>query len=745
MPIDIDPVRPSGISSTDEEHNSALLKAEQIKHYLANIGWPNPVSADSGNGAHLLYRIDLPNDDESKAVVESILNCLAAVFDDKSVEVDTGVFNAARIWKLYGTLAAKGSNTADRPHRRAKILEMPQSVAIVPLEILDKFISSHQEYLNNTKNNYTYENSSSSQFNLERWIDQSGLKVHRHGPWKDGSKWILSECPFNPEHTDNSAFIIQFGNGAIAAGCHHSSCQGRKWADLRKSCNVPLLVSDKTPTAADEWPPFKLPELTLSVVDPLDSALLPESYRPFVMDVSERIQAPPDYTAAALMTISGAVIGKKLGIRPKQQDDWQVTVNLWGAAIGRPGFMKTPCISEAKRFQDRLEIQAREKYKKELKEFEDERLVRDASKKVLKKEIEKLVAIGEDEEAKLLAKNEQDEKLPPIRQRFVTNDVTVEKLGELLAHNPNGLTVIRDELIGLLKQCDKPGYETQRAFLLEAWNGDGRFTYDRIGRGTVEIENTCISIFGGIQPGPLSAYVRTTLDAGQGDDGLLQRFQLLMWPDVTSDFKNVDRWPDTPAKDRVWTVFQELEALDPNIGELDVMSPRKGRFLRFTEAAQEIFNEWREKLEPRLRSDELHPALVSHLCKYRSLVPSLALVCHLIDATGGPVDETALLRALAWAEYLEKHAVRVYSTGLDIANEAALELIRHIRRGALQDGFKARDVYRNCWRLLNKEELASCALERLCQLDCLKKIPRQNTGGRPTEEFFIHPQLRRDK
>lgn len=139
--VDLDPGRPAGISSSDAEHTAALVKAGQVRDWLATQGWPAPILADSGNGAHLLYRIDLGNDDDAKALVKTCLEALAGKFDDRNgqtcpVKVDTGVFNASRIWKLYGTLAAKGDNTQDRPHRLARIIETPEAPEVVAPERL---------------------------------------------------------------------------------------------------------------------------------------------------------------------------------------------------------------------------------------------------------------------------------------------------------------------------------------------------------------------------------------------------------------------------------------------------------------------------------------------------------------------------------------------------------------------------------------------------------------------------------
>ena len=122
LPIELDPVRPSGISATDEEHAKALARTIEIRGALRDRGWPEPIVADSGNGGHLLYRIDLPSNDDG-----IVKRCLQAshIASMTNVVVDQSVFNPARIWKLYGTLSREGDNLSDRPHRLARILELP--------------------------------------------------------------------------------------------------------------------------------------------------------------------------------------------------------------------------------------------------------------------------------------------------------------------------------------------------------------------------------------------------------------------------------------------------------------------------------------------------------------------------------------------------------------------------------------------------------------------------------------------
>jgi len=123
LPIDLDPVRPSGISSTDQEHALAVERALEIREALSKAGWPGPIVGDSGNGAHLLYRVELPTSDNE--LVKLCLQALARRFDDDLVKIDQAVFNPARIWKLYGTVSRKGDSVQQRPHRLSRIVEVP--------------------------------------------------------------------------------------------------------------------------------------------------------------------------------------------------------------------------------------------------------------------------------------------------------------------------------------------------------------------------------------------------------------------------------------------------------------------------------------------------------------------------------------------------------------------------------------------------------------------------------------------
>lgn len=323
-------------------------------------------------------------------------------------------------------------------------------------------------------------------------------------------------------------------------------------------------LRDKFEPAEPRWPECEPLPVGLPPVPELDPVLLPQALRPWLEDVAERVQCPLEYPAVGAMVALAAVVGRQIGIKPRMRDDWTVVPNLWGAIVGRPGLLKTPALSEAMKPLHRLDAAAREDHEQAVAEYKAEQMLVKASAKHAEKAIQQALKAGNKTEAHDLAMEQiTADQEPPARRRFITSDATVEKLGELLAANPRGVLVFRDELTGWLRDLDRDGREGSRAFYLEAWNGTGRYTYDRIGRGTIDIEAACVSVLGSIQPGPLAGYLRDALRGGAGDDGLLQRLQLVVWPEPPKHWRDVDRWPDSEARQRAVALYERLDGLDP--------------------------------------------------------------------------------------------------------------------------------------------------------------------------------------
>ena len=477
-----------------------------------------------------------------------------------------------------------------------------------------------------------------------------------------------------------------------------------------------------------------------SGVEAFDYELLPTAFQAWVQDISERMQCPPDYPAVAAMVALASLVGRQVTIRPKKHDDWYVVPNLFGAVVGPPGALKTPALKEPLIPIYRLQSEAMEKYEAAQITYAADELVYQEQVKIDRVKVKELLDSKKPNNAQNSAIDLIETKPePPICSRYMVNDTTVERLQEILSENPNGVLQFRDELTGLLRQMDKPGHETDRAFILEAWNGNGSFTSDRIGRGMTHVEFACLSILGGIQPGPLKAYFAGVAHGAGGDDGLLQRFQMLVYPDIPMTWRNVDRAPDLVARSTAHAVFKDLKDLkEPQHIGAKTDADGELPFLRFSEQAQEVFDNWRHELESRLRKGDMPAAIESHLSKYRSLVPSLALLIHLANGEFDSVDIDCVRSAIAWAIYLESHARRVYAPVLNPDMESAKALADKIQAGRLGKEFTIKDVYASHWSNLTKSAQARAAVNILIDYDWLTTIDK-GTAGATRTTYVVNP------
>lgn len=507
------------------------------------------------------------------------------------------------------------------------------------------------------------------------------------------------------------------------------------------------------PTEQDEEPWGPMLELppTAPEVPTLPVALIPEPFRAWIDDAAERANVHREFIAIPAIVSTGSLVGRTVGIYPKRYDDWLEVANLWGAIVGPPSVMKSMALEEGTLHLRRLSVRERQA-------FEASEADREADTEILKLRIATLKKSatgkrGDPASIRLeltqLMRELKDSEEGVTEKRYLTNDATIEKLGELLRENPRGLLMMRDELTGWLKTLDKPGRENERPFYLEAWNGKGSHSIDRIGRGSLFVPALTLGVLGGIQPAKLMSYIYGALDGEDGADGLLQRFQMFVWPDRPPKWVNVDRYPNTQAKNRAFEIYDALDRLDVLTLGLDA---QEGAIpgLHFDEDAQELADGWRDELMHRIRTPEIDrtPAFQAHLAKYPSLFASLALIFHLIDvvdgkATGRVSFEAAEL-AVQWCAYLEEHAKKIYAPELNTGALAAHALTEKINEGEVTDSTPLRDIYRRQWAGLKTPEQVGNGIAVLnqCNWARLETLESGSKGGRPSEVLRLHTELR---
>lgn len=532
-------------------------------------------------------------------------------------------------------------------------------------------------------------------------------------------------------------------------------------AELKKTQPVPAdwnlaILAGAAPSVFDWEKPNEI-ETKTPAVDVLRTELIPEPLRPWLADVSHRMQTPPDFATVSALVIIGSIIGAGCAIRPKRLDDWEVIPNVWGACIGRPSVMlKSPSMSEATKLLDRLQADYGERYKQENAGAEFDGLATKAMLDDVKGQLSKAAkgagkdrAVNPDDIAKLKAdflELTQNATSEPVRRLFKTNETSIQSMTVLQNQNPRGILVFRDELVALLAKWDRDDGADERAYFLEGWNGNGSYTDCKIGRGTTEAKQICISLLGGIQPDKLRRYLYEALQGN--NDGLLQRVQLAVWPDEPQNWQLVDTNPNKTDQQRAYAILQALAELDFNQcgamqGEYD-----NRPYFRFDDAGQAVFNEWLTELQTIKLKQEENPLMVEHFGKFRSLMPSLSLIFHCIDIAdgkaNGSISAAAARMAVEWCKYLESHARRIYAMAESPEHEAAVRLAAKIKVGCLPTPFTSKTVYDKGWHGLKVRHEVEAGCSVLVDNNWLMMERKPATGNRgrpPSPEYHINPAL----
>ena len=231
--VDFDPVRKSGTNASNEEFELAHKKAQDVFRFLREKGFSEPIICKSGNGLHLTYKVDFPNDEETTEIIKHFYEYLGSLFSDDKVDIDTKVFNLARLCKLYGTTAKKGANLQDRPWRMSEIIYVPKDLNITPIEKfkeLADLLPKKEEPKPTAKTIRVGE-----RFDLESWLVAHGIEYRKK---QDGgsTKYEVKECPWKDTHSSNNPYssaLFQDSEGKITYTCAHSHCKDKQWKDFR--------------------------------------------------------------------------------------------------------------------------------------------------------------------------------------------------------------------------------------------------------------------------------------------------------------------------------------------------------------------------------------------------------------------------------------------------------------------------------------------------------------------------------
>ena len=219
--IDVDPKRPTGTSSSDDQVAAAKEIGNKVYSFMKNIGFYDPLFGFSGNGVHLLYRIKMKNSDENRELIKKCLNVLDMYFSDDEIQIDLKNFNPARCVSCT-------EHRHKRPHRMSMVIGDPEEIRINDA----KYVKKLADMLPKEEKPQRYNNYQPAEFDLDEWLSKYGLR-YRKTSYSGGVKYILDECPFDSNHKGKDACVFRTASGAIGFHCFHNSCADKTWRDVR--------------------------------------------------------------------------------------------------------------------------------------------------------------------------------------------------------------------------------------------------------------------------------------------------------------------------------------------------------------------------------------------------------------------------------------------------------------------------------------------------------------------------------
>jgi uncharacterized protein DUF3987 len=385
--VDCDPVRAAGTSATEEEKALAMELAAAVRGWLWALGWPPPVLADSANGGHLVYAIELPNDAAARDLVQAVLEALARRFDTPRVKIDTSVFNASRICKLYGTLTCKGEDAPERPHRRSRVLEVPRPLEVVSRDLLEALAAMGKPATGDSAGSAGSAGSAAlprgkpgakAKDEATTWVGTSaaddyaaradwaeilgphGWRVEKEMPdgevrWTRPGKPPKEGCSATTDHDGRPVFKVYSDAAApFAKGGAYSKFQ--TYAILNHAgdepCAAKILYAKgygtRQPTAGDSavsavsaalpWGTLKIGKLPEDPGAPLE--VLPPKLRDLCRQLADANGVDPGVPLVMILAAASGLIGKGFAVRITPT--WKEGSSLYIALIMPPGGGKSP-------------------------------------------------------------------------------------------------------------------------------------------------------------------------------------------------------------------------------------------------------------------------------------------------------------------------------------------------------------------------------------------------------------------
>jgi replicative DNA helicase len=696
---------------------------------------------DSGNGAYLLFKVDLPNDDASTNLVKRCLQALDLRFSDPIVTIDTAVHNAARLLRVPGTLNAKGDDMPDRPHRLARVVKTGDTGNVVPHDLLVQLAAGAPE----TPHPGPSPNGHGGSFDVGRWIDRHHVGVASSGTYAGGRKWILLSCPWNPTHTNRSAYIIQFPSGGIAAGCLHNGCRRKGWHDLRDAVE-PGWRERRSPSGADsansantasaDEVPWELPiPFQESSLPPFPTETLPGWLKQYVEELATATQTPPDLPAMVVLSVVSAAVAKKVEVEVKLGYTEPVTIYMVIAM--EPGNRKSAVFGQATSPLQEYEEEEAQRLAPEIAEAQTNYKIAEARLKKIQEAAASATADGRpacEEEASQLARGLAAIQVP-TPPRMIADDISPERVATLLQDNNGRLGILSPEgdIFDLMAGRYSSGTPNLGVFL-KGHAGD-TLRVDRVGRPPEYVRTPALTIGLTVQPEVLRGLIEKPGFRGRG---LLGRFFYSL-PTSLLGRRNVNAPPMSAGACHAYhdNVRALLALPFHQDGERNVLPHR----LALTPASFRTWQEFEEWLEPLLGQYGHLGHMTDWAGKLAGGVARLAGLLHAAkyakDAAPWlhQVDAETMELAIRIGSYLLEHARAAYAEmGADpIVEDARFVLGWIVKKGV--ETLTLRDIFESTKGRFKKVKALEPALALLIEHGFMREVaaaPRPGPGRKPS-------------
>lgn len=759
--LDFDPERADGISSSNDELAAALVIAARCRDWLRDqFNWPDPIEAMSGNGVHLVYRIDLPNDEAAKLLVQRILKGIAAVVKDWQTESEIQIkldpvnFNASRIAKLWGSVARKGADTADRPHRQSDILRVPDQIEIIPVEKLEAVAAL--DLVTKPKGSNSAQPPPSPASNPDV-VERARRYLAKLPPAVSGQAG--HKQAFRTACVLMKDFALSLEDALPVFREWNQTCEP-PWSDreilhkLEDAAKSPgpfgKLLQNAHPERRSATGKAKVEDKpTDPVAKPVEAEFLPfpiqclpDPVRTFVVETANSMHCDPCFIILPLLAALAAAVGNSRRIRLK--NTWTEPCILWTVIVGESGTMKSPALEAALAFIRHLQANAYVQFKKDLEQFDRDSLEHEA-------ELESWKRSRKDGDG-----GPQPEKpVMPVCVRYHCSDTTVEALADILEGQPRGMLMTRDEFSGWLSSFDN--YKSSKGGDVAQWLSMHRaseLTVDRkTGRRLTYIPRAAVSMTGGIQPAtmasaltgryrPKKGEVQITSAREHFDNGLAARLLFAMPPRKAKSWTEQD--VSLQIREIMQRLFNDLISLEMNTDENGTPCPVDLQF--DPKAHKQWIRFYNEHAQEQV---ELTGDMAAAWSKLEGYAARFALLFHLIryaanDPTlkdGNQIDERSLAAAIEVSRWFGEETSRIYATigarsETDQQRERR-ELIRIIKSAGGR--ITSRELMRHCRRYRDRVNDADTALQTLVDagLGVIQSRLTTRRGGRPTMEFVL--------